>query len=96
MNNRQNTYQRKRLFAILLTATTLLCIPLIAMLFTTEVDWTALDFAVMGILLFGTGLLCEFVLRKIKNTGHRLLLCGVILLAFFLIWAELAVLPHIP
>lgn len=80
-----------RLTGILLGAGTLLLIPLIAMQFTNEVKWTGLDFIVAGILLFGTGLACELVLRKISSTSHRIVLCGVILIALLLIWAELAV-----
>jgi hypothetical protein len=45
----------------------------------------------MGVLLFGTGLACELVLRKVKKPVHRLLVCGAILFALFLVWAELAV-----
>lgn len=83
--------QNKRLTGILLTATFLLLLPLIAMQFTNEVNWSASDFIIMGVLLFGTGLLCELVLRKVKKTEHRIAICGAILLALFLIWAELAV-----
>jgi ABC-type proline/glycine betaine transport system permease subunit len=45
----------------------------------------------MGILLLGTGLLCEFVMRKVKKREHRILICGAILVVLFIIWAELAV-----
>jgi bacteriorhodopsin len=69
----------------------LLSIPLIAMQFTDEVNWTIMDFIVAGILLFGTGLMCELVLRKVKNIKYRIGICAVILAALFLIWAELAV-----
>lgn len=83
--------QNKRLIGILLTATLLLFIPLIAMQFTNEVKWTLFDFVVAAVLLFGTGLICELVLRKVKKTGHRIAICFVLLTAFFLIWLELAV-----
>lgn len=85
------TFANKRLVIILSAATALLAVPLIAMQFTTEVDWTASDFVIMGILLFSTGLLCEFTLRKVKSARNRLILCAAILFVFFLIWAELAV-----
>lgn len=81
----------KRLMIILAIVVTLLSIPLIAMQFSEEVDWDIFDFTVMGALLLGTGLLCEFVLRKVKTLQNRILLCGAILLVFFLTWAELAV-----
>ena len=83
--------KNKRLIIILLTVTVLLSIPYIAMQFDTDVDWDIMDFTIMGILLYGTGLLCEFVLRKVVSTKNRILICCAILLGFFLIWAELAV-----
>ena len=81
----------KRLKIILLMAGIISLIPLIAMLFTSEVNWTLSDFIVMGALLLGTGLLCEFVLRKVKSAGNRVIICGIILVMLFFIWAELAV-----
>lgn len=83
--------KNKRLIFILLAASTLLLIPLIAMQFDTGVDWDIRDFTIMGILLFGTGLSIEFVLRKVLSFKNRILICGLILLALFLVWAELAV-----
>ena len=83
--------KNKRLIIIVLLAALLLLIPLIAMQFTNEVNWTLFDFIVAGILLFGAGLLCELVMRKVNKTGYRIVLCLVILAALFLIWAELAV-----
>jgi len=70
---------------------TLLLLPLIAMQFTTEVDWSISDFVIAGLLLGGTGLLCELLWRKVKVFKHRLLLIGLVLLALLLVWIELAV-----
>jgi peptidoglycan/LPS O-acetylase OafA/YrhL len=83
--------QNKRLVGIVLTVALLLLIPFIAMQFTNEVNWTLFDFMVAGVLLLGTGLLCELVIRKVKNIKYRLAICGVILIALLLIWIELAV-----
>jgi hypothetical protein len=83
--------QNKRLTGILLTVAFILLIPLIAMQFTDEVNWTLLDFVVMGFLLLGTGLISELVLRNIKKFEHRFFFIAGILVALFLIWAELAV-----
>lgn len=83
--------ENKRLIIILFSVLIVLLIPLIAMQFTNEVDWDTADFVVMGVLLLGTGFLCEIVLRIAKKTHHRLIICGGILFVFFLIWAELAV-----
>jgi hypothetical protein len=81
----------KRLIIILSTVAILLLIPFLAMQFTNEVDWKILDFTIMGILLFSTGLLCELVMRKVKSIKHRIIICVGILLMFMLIWAEIAV-----
>jgi peptidoglycan/LPS O-acetylase OafA/YrhL len=83
--------QNKRLVGIVLTVALLLLIPFIAMQFTNEVNWTLFDFMVAGVLLLGTGLLCELVIRKVKNIKYRLAICGVILIALLLTWIELAV-----
>lgn len=83
---------KKRAFIIILSIVIgLLLIPFIAMQFTTEVDWGTMDFIIMGFLLFGTASLIEFVLRKVSNIQYRILISGLILIALFLIWAELAV-----
>ncbi|MRX48799.1 hypothetical protein [Pedobacter puniceum] len=81
----------KSLIIILGVVGAILLIPFIAMQFTTEVDWSLFDFVLMGVLLTGTGLLIELAIRKIKTNPQRLIVLGVILLTFFLIWAELAV-----
>jgi len=83
--------KNKRLFYILLSIPLLLLIPLIAMQFTDEVNWSPFDFLAMGILLLGAGLACEVVLRIIKKTEHRSILLFIILALLLLIWAELAV-----
>ncbi len=83
--------KNKSLYIILVIVSILLLIPLIAMQFTNEINWTIFDFVVMGILLLITGLLCEFVIRKVTKTKHKIALCIVILLGFLIIWAELAV-----
>jgi peptidoglycan/LPS O-acetylase OafA/YrhL len=83
--------QNKRLKIILLIISLMLLTPIIAMQFTSEVDWKPFDFIVAGVLLFGTGLLCELVLRKVKKTSHRIIICAALLILLLLIWIELAV-----
>ena len=65
--------------------------PLLAMQFTTQVTWTAFDFAAAAILLTGTGLLFLLALRAFPTRRSRIgagvaLACGMLL-----VWAELAV-----
>lgn len=83
--------QNKRLIGIVLTVVFILLIPFTAMQFIDEVDWKLFDFVLMGFLLLGTGLLCELVIRKVRNMDYRIGIIALILVALFLIWAELAV-----
>lgn len=83
--------KNKRLAIIVLSVAILLLIPLVAMQFTDEVNWTLLDFVVAAALLLGTGLLCELALRKINKPRYRIAICAAILALLLLIWAELAV-----
>ena len=83
--------KNKRLIGILGTIAVLLCIPLVAMQFTNEVNWTFSDFAIAGGLLLGTGLLIETVARNIKDKKIRIGITVAILIVLALVWAELAV-----
>jgi hypothetical protein len=78
--------QNKRLIGIVLTVALLLLIPFIA-----KAPWTRLDFVTAGVLLLGTGLMCELVMRKVKKFEYRIAICAAILAALLLIWIELAV-----
>lgn len=69
----------------------LLVLPLVAMQFTKEVNWTVSDFVIGGLLLFGTAGIIDFVLRKVKSRRNRIILSVSVLLVLMLIWAELAV-----
>ena len=83
--------QNKRLIALLIGIPLLLLIPLISMQLTDQVNWSPLDFLLAGVLLLGAGLGCEFILRKVKKIKDRLALCVLVLVVFFLVWAEMAV-----
>ena len=76
---------------LLLIVVILLLIPLIAMQFTSEVNWKLFDFIFAGVLLFGTGLILIFGKIKIKNIKYRYLFYIVIMIVFLLIYSELAV-----
>ncbi len=83
--------QNKRLVTILAIATAILFVPLVAMNLTDDVNWTLFDFIVAGFLLVGTGLILEFILRKIKTLKYRIIFGIALFVTLFLIWAELAV-----
>ena len=69
----------------------LLVIPFIGMQFTKEINWSGFDFLIAGILLFGTAFCVDMVLKMEKKNAKRMFYIVIILLALFLIWAELAV-----
>ena len=64
----------------------LLLIPLIF-----RFPWTLSDFVIGGFLLLVLGLGIELVRSKVQNKQKRYTLLALVLFAFVLIWAELAV-----
>lgn len=89
--NSSNLLMRNSVFAWIAAATAaLLSIPLIAMLFTDQVNWGSEDFVAMGLLLLGTG--CLFVLVSRKTPRKYWLAIGLVSASVFLYaWAELAI-----
>lgn len=81
----------KSIVAVALITALLLLVPLFAMRFTDQVNWTTLDFVVAGALLFGTG--CSFVLlTRMANGATCKLAAGVaVAAALLLVWVNLAV-----
>ncbi len=80
-----------RLIGIVIFVVALLFIPFIAMQFSDDVNWTLADFVIAGILLLVTGLICDFILRKVKKKENRTALIIAIIVLLLLVWAELAV-----
>lgn len=80
-----------RLRPLILITLSLLAIPFIAMQFTSEVNWSASDFLVMAVLLMGCGLAVELIRIKASAKPVRIALTVIAILAFLLLWAELAV-----
>lgn len=83
--------QNKGLKKIILIVVFLLLIPLIAMQFTTEVNWNITDFIIAGILLFSVVLLIDFAKKRFRDSRYKILIIIAIVVAFLLIWAEFAV-----
>lgn len=84
-------YALKKSFGFFYFLPLLLLIPLVAMQFTTEVNWSVFDFLVMGLLLFGLGSSIEYTKRHVRVAENRIAVIFFLLLTFLLIWAELAV-----
>ncbi len=85
---------------VLITAA-LLGVPALAMAFnigvpdpgqgTEGVNWGPMDFAIMGVLILGTGLLYEYATRRAGNVAHRVAVGIAVAAGLFLIWVNLAV-----
>jgi len=69
----------------------ILLLPLLAMQFSREVNWTLFDFLVAGGLLLGACLAFEFLARRAATRTHRVILGIAIAAILLLVWVELAV-----
>jgi hypothetical protein len=72
-------------------AALILLLPLIAMRFTDEVNWTGFDFLFAGVLIGGVGLLFELAVRTSRSVPYRVAVALALAAAFLLIWANGAV-----
>lgn len=72
-------------------AAVLLSLPLIAMQFTSEVNWTAMDFMVMGVMLGAVCVAFELALRVAPNSYYMLGAGLAAATAFLVTWSNLAV-----
>jgi hypothetical protein len=61
----------KRLFIWAVVVALILCIPLVAMQFTPEVQWDTFDFVFMGVLLFGAASTYELVSSRGSTLAYR-------------------------
>lgn len=81
----------KHLSYLAIGTVALLMIPLIAMQYTGEVDWSLSDFVIMGALIFGTGFFYLILTRKTENAVFKIAAGLALGSSFFLIWSNLAV-----
>jgi len=81
----------KGLYRIFIIVASILLIPLIAMQFTSEVNWQLMDFIIMGLLLFPGFFLVDLIWRSIRNKKYRWIALAIVIILFLLIWVELAV-----
>lgn len=77
---------KNNIFRLALGTAVILLIPLLL-----KWPWTLGDFVIMGILIFGTGLIFNFVMKNVRNNKHRVILGAMIILAALWLYIELAV-----
>ncbi|TBX24484.1 hypothetical protein TK45_04945 [Bowmanella sp. JS7-9] len=66
-------------------------LPAIAMQFTAEVNWTALDFTVFAAMIGSVGLALDRLVHLSANASFRLASIALMFTLFLLIWVNLAV-----
>jgi hypothetical protein len=76
---------------VALIATLFLIIPLLAMLFTDEMNWSFFDFVAAWILLFGSGFTYKIIARSMGGIIYRAAIGLSVATALFLVWSNLAV-----
>ncbi|PJJ58605.1 hypothetical protein [Hymenobacter chitinivorans] len=81
----------KSLLRVALATGLLLLIPLVAMQFTAEVNWTLSDFVFAGVLLFGAGLVFVLAARLATNPLYRAAAGVAVAAGLLLVWANAAV-----
>ena len=100
-NMTQLTQTRTVLRWVLITAA-VLAVPALAMAFNLAipdpgsgredgVSWGPMDFAIIGVLVLGSGLLFEYASARARSTAHRLAVGIAVLAGFGLVWVNLAV-----
>ena len=72
-------------------AALLLSVPFVAMRFTSEVNWTAADFIVMGMLLAVACATVELAARLGTNIAYKVGVIAAVGGSFLIVWANLAV-----
>jgi len=81
----------KNIARIALATALILLLPLAAMQFSADVNWSLFDFVVAGALLFGSGLTFELIARKGGNVAYRVAVGVAVAAALLLVWVNLAV-----
>lgn len=69
----------------------LLLLPLVAMQFTDEVQWTGSDFVFAGVVIGSVGVAAELAVRRSRNLAYRAGAGIALLAAFLLVWINAAV-----
>jgi hypothetical protein len=81
----------KRIATYISIVIAILSIPLIAMRFTSEVNWTLFDFLMASFLIITSLTLIEITLQNFKNKTFKITTVFVILFLFLLLWVDLSV-----
>jgi hypothetical protein len=90
-NQNRKTMRTKNIVALAITTGILLLVPFVAMQFTDEVSWTASDFVIAAVILFGTGVAFLALKGRSRSIYYRLAAGLAVIASFLLLWSNLAV-----
>lgn len=82
---------KNRFIILLLASMSLLLVPAVAMLFSSEVVWTSYDFTIAALVILGTVVLAELILRMFPRKKQRIYLIALLFILFGVLWIEMAV-----
>lgn len=81
----------KDVITVALIAASLLLIPLAAMFFTEEMNWSVMDFIIVWFLLFSSGITYKLVTRKKRAIAYKAAIGLAVLTGLFMTWVNLGV-----
>lgn len=83
--------QNKHILYIAIGTLTILLIPAIGMQVSDNWQWTAFDFIIAGVVLFGAGLAFELISRRSDSLYYKAAVAFVIFTILALLWVNGAV-----
>lgn len=83
--------QTPKIIRIAAITALVILVPFFGNIFVDGWNWTLFDFAWAGALIFGTGLVYELAVKKIRTPTYRTIAAFALALAFLLIWIDGAV-----
>jgi hypothetical protein len=99
--NMRQLMESKAIIRWVLITAAVLALPLLAMVFrlgvpdpgsgTDGVNWGPMDFAIVGVLVLGSGFLYEYASMRAGSAAHRAAVGIAVAAGLFLIWVNLAV-----
>lgn len=81
----------KKIIRLAIITIVLLLIPFVAMRMGNQVDWSWVDFVLMGVLIFGSGLIYELIAKKSSRAIYKSAVAIGLLGGFLLLWVNGAV-----
>lgn len=81
----------KDIIIVGLIAASVLLIPLVIMLFSTEMNWSVMDYIIVWLLLFSSGLTYRLVTRKKRTVAFKAAIALAVITGLLMMWVNLGV-----